>query len=1096
MQNRYTRGILLVWVLAGLVIRQDFSFCQSVEAQQEKRAAADARTQSQFDSSIVHFQRAATLFAEAGNRPSYYSCLNNIVDNCIRKSDFFRAESLLCSIEREGSKELGADDTALVATYNLLGYIRTYQDRYTEAVLYYSRAAAIRQKLFGPHDLQIATIEFGLGGAYYRSGNYTLAELCLEIAKEIQSESYGPVGVDLAHTTIMIGAVHADQNQHLKAIGDYQQGLSMLSSLRRDTSYEAASAHKYLGFSYKRLGDFARAAKHETLALDILRSIFGENHATVAACMVQLGDDLASMGDFVTALRYYQRSLLIFQSLLGPGHTSSFEIQRKIANLYAATGDTVRALDLARRVVDGEERVFGPLHPDMAKAYSEIASIYRANGEWKNAREYYAKALRIRQGLEGTRNRLDIAGILESIGETLIQQNKLDSAASTLIYSLQTQDSCEVSNALLRSSTLKNLGDIERRRSNYTGALQFYRASLFALTPGMNDTTLGSSVNIFDGSKERSCVQILAAKALALEELSARSSTDREPQIQALAAYEQASHALDRLRARYRSEGSKLFLQGEVLPIYQAGLGLSVSLYRTTGDPQRLEQAFSFAERAKSAILLERIRGANASHFVGIPDSLRQKEEELSREVATLSMQATLFEEHHDSTGVQRTRTLLIDADEALQRFQRDLERKFPSYFGLRYGSQSATTSELQAVLDPGTCLVEYSFARDSLIIFVIGKDSVRLTSVPAGAHVDKLAQSFVRSLKTMEGDDYIKAARGLYDILISPVASYIRGKKHLVIVPDGILTELPFEALLGPMKDTPAHFRVHPTYSDLPYLLRSHEVTYALSANLLDETLSRKPAVQKQLGSIAGFAPVFRDSSTRTVPPAIAAAAEHYAPALRSITIDNQTYNELKFSEEEVRSILDDFKGKKIGGVGFFHSLATEGNFKANAGNYSILHIATHGYMDDAHPELTALLFAPDKDGGSPEDGVLYAGEAYNLQLNADLVVLSSCESGTGKLEKGEGVMTMARGFFYAGARNLVYSLWKVSDRHTSLLMKAFYRELLSGASLSSALRKAKLDLMKNEATAFPFKWSGFVLVGRGYFLVSSLHPEFSNVH
>jgi CHAT domain-containing protein len=159
--------------------------------------------------------------------------------------------------------------------------------------------------------------------------------------------------------------------------------------------------------------------------------------------------------------------------------------------------------------------------------------------------------------------------------------------------------------------------------------------------------------------------------------------------------------------------------------------------------------------------------------------------------------------------------------------------------------------------------------------------------------------------------------------------------------------------------------------------------------------------------------------------------------------------------------------------------SSATKGEFKAYAPGHSIIHIATHGFIDEDHPDLSALFFAPSSDSTAGEEPLLYAGETYNLRLNADLVTLSSCESGVGKLVRGEGLMAMTRGFFYAGAKNVVCSLWKVYDKHADLLMRGFYRHELEGKEFSSALREAKLEMIKNRVTAHPFKWAGFALIG-----------------
>lgn len=194
---------------------------------------------------------------------------------------------------------------------------------------------------------------------------------------------------------------------------------------------------------------------------------------------------------------------------------------------------------------------------------------------------------------------------------------------------------------------------------------------------------------------------------------------------------------------------------------------------------------------------------------------------------------------------------------------------------------------------------------------------------------------------------------------------------------------------------------------------------------------------------------------------------------------MDGEHFNELHYSAGEVKSIAGMFESKGAPGRGFFHDDASEDNFKSNAGKYRYIHIATHGLLNEEHPELSGLIFSQPKDSIFAEDGILYSAECYNLELSADLVVLSSCESGVGQLLKGEGLMALARGFLYSGARNIVHSLWKIDDKNTSVLMIELYKNILAGKNQAEALRLAKLKLIQNQATAFPTTWSCFILIG-----------------
>lgn len=164
-----------------------------------------------------------------------------------------------------------------------------------------------------------------------------------------------------------------------------------------------------------------------------------------------------------------------------------------------------------------------------------------------------------------------------------------------------------------------------------------------------------------------------------------------------------------------------------------------------------------------------------------------------------------------------------------------------------------------------------------------------------------------------------------------------------------------------------------------------------------------------------------------------------------------------------------------------FLYKSAAEDRFKSelSKGSYRFLHIATHGFADEKNPALSGLIFSTP-DSSSEEDGVLHAEEMFNLKVNADIAVLSSCESGIGKLYKGEGMLAITRGFLHAGVSNLVFSLWKVSDKQTCALMVEFYRNVLKGKKYQNSLRQAKLKMLEDKNSAIPYYWSSFVLVGR----------------
>jgi CHAT domain-containing protein len=403
-------------------------------------------------------------------------------------------------------------------------------------------------------------------------------------------------------------------------------------------------------------------------------------------------------------------------------------------------------------------------------------------------------------------------------------------------------------------------------------------------------------------------------------------------------------------------------------------------------------------------------------------------------------------------------------------------EKIYPQYYDLKYKIQTAAVSDLQRSLDDKTALMEYFLGDSAIYIFAITQNGFATISVMKDSTFNATVTTLANSLKTLTSKTaYLRNAAALYRTLIKPVENQIAGKPRWVIIPDGELYQIPFEALLA-ANDPP---NVDADYRTLPCLIKQHEISYHYSATLFLKSRQERPAT-RYTGPFAGFAPVFNEQSKNgnlfaVTLPGFAVARPDAHRYL--VTRDGKTLEELKHSEQELREILAVFFNR---GRNYLYQEASEENFKKQTKGYKYVHVATHGFINSENPKLSNLAFSQPQSAGAEEDGVLFSAETYNLDLNADLLVLSACQTGAGQIVKGEGLMALTRGFLYSGARNIVASLWKVYDQHTSLLMVEMYRQIAAGQSYSAALREAKLKMITNPETAGPQSWASFVLIGR----------------
>jgi CHAT domain-containing protein len=305
----------------------------------------------------------------------------------------------------------------------------------------------------------------------------------------------------------------------------------------------------------------------------------------------------------------------------------------------------------------------------------------------------------------------------------------------------------------------------------------------------------------------------------------------------------------------------------------------------------------------------------------------------------------------------------------------------------------------------------------------------------------------------------FIELGRKFFQILVEPSLQYT-DRKIITIVPDGAITYLPFEGFLTEEADNE-----YINYMTLPYVIRDFSIGYSHSSTL---KFSKRLKTKSPERKVLAFAPKYRDLGT------YADLGTQY----RQPVENNEILLPLRGIIKEVQSINETVPSRI-----FLNEKATEANFKKFASDYNVLHLAMHTIMRDDEPLLSHLAFTNVVEEDTVEDNKLYAYEIYNMKLNAQMAVLSSCSSGFGKMQKGEGMMSLARGFTYAGCPSIIMTLWQVSDQSSSELMTSFYKFLKKGKSKQESMRLAKLKYLESadDLTSNPYFWSGFVVVGDG---------------
>ncbi len=383
--------------------------------------------------------------------------------------------------------------------------------------------------------------------------------------------------------------------------------------------------------------------------------------------------------------------------------------------------------------------------------------------------------------------------------------------------------------------------------------------------------------------------------------------------------------------------------------------------------------------------------------------------------------------------------------------------------------------------------MLEYFISDSAVYSFVIGKNILKMTKTEISSGFKNKLSEYIRAIKKNRFAQFQKNSYSLYNKLIKPVKKYFTNKTKLIIIPDGQLLFLPFSSLISKKQKNNQDIN----FSKLDYLIKNYEIAYQYSASLWLENFHTRQIDNKATGFL-GIAPFAGKEIVTQIDSANLSFLDKALPesVLRNITNTKNEYKPLPYSGKEINNIAELFNNQNIKTKKLMKSDASESMLKTFAKDYKYLHIATHGIINNIHPELSGLAFinenkklSKDKNDWKLEqntDGILYAKEIFDLDLNADLVVLSACETGIGKLEKGEGIISLTRGFLYNKVPNIVFSLWKINDKNTCELMTDFYSNFLQDKSYSASLRQAKLNMINNEKTAYPGNWAAFSLIGK----------------
>ncbi len=986
------------------------------------------------------------------------------------KSQLFRAWGIQCEqrgdldnagrhFDQSLQESLQPDPENLMVADNLnsLGRISGRRGDLAKAEKYFLQALDIRQKL-APESLVVAGILNNLGLMAKTHGDLAKSDQYLRQALRI-TEKLAPDSLDVALNLNNLGRVAEDRGDLEEAELFHLRALELRKRLNPG-SLEMAGSLSNLGNVAQQRGQLEKAEAYQLEGLEI-RQKLSPDSPDVAESFNALGILAADRGELIAAEKYHLQALDIRKRKLS---RDSIYLAASLFNLGEVAwlrGDLARAQDYHLRSLAIKKKQ-SPGSVNIARSFTALGMLAEERGHLASAAEYQRHALQI--NMEKAPGGLPVAASFNHLGSVAWGQGHLPRAENYLRQALLIEQK-QAPEGLDAAETFNLLGYIFRERGGIAESEEYCRKALAIrekLVPG----------------------SIRHAESLAA--LAGIMRLKHQP-VDAAQLFDQALNALENQTARLG--GAEDIRSG-----YRATYaGYYTDYIDLLMEEKKPELAFEVFERSRGRTLLEMLTEARLDIRKGVDWVLLEREHILREKlVASTNLQVRLLNSNQAESLAVAKKKEIEDLLTEYQQVQGQIRTSSPSYAALTQPRPLTTHEVQQQLLDRETVLLEYALGDARSYVWIVTSESLEGHVLPGRGRIESVAVRLYKLLAGLEHSstnqassqaDLSRLAAALSRMILSPLARQIKGKR-LLIVCDGALQYIPFAALPAPDAANLRRSRPIP-------LVVEHEIISSPSASVSALVRQDTAARRKAPKAVAVLAdPVFdaQDPRVTAVQAGLRRAGGQISSGPRSGTLSfSQSAEEmgwnhlarLPFSQREATAILEVTPpGQGMKALGFRASRTTATS--ADLAQYRMVHFATHGLFNNQHPEFSGLVLSLVDEHGNPQNGFLLLQDIYNLNLPAELVVLSACETALGKEVRGEGLIGLTRGFMYAGAARVLASLWNVDDVATAELMARFYKAMeQEGQAPPAALRQAQIQMWKQKRWHAPYYWAEFQIQG-----------------
>ncbi|MCO4292600.1 CHAT domain-containing protein [Solitalea sp. MAHUQ-68] len=815
------------------------------------------------------------------------------------------------------------------------------------------------------------------------------------------------------------GTLYQSINDQRKAINSYLQSIKHSQKVKNSPDSGLFKNYLYAGNAYYILSNFDSAKYYFDQAEKI--SLNTRNISSLDRLYNSLGALYYESGNYLQSENYFEKAISIINSQKSIDKDALVYLSNNLASAFRKLGHYNKALKLYKDLL--------PYEIGLASLKQNIGHTYLRMGKNDSALMY----------LSQVRSEIDPVSRIRLFNDFANAYfNKKEYQQAGLYFNRALKENITffgLGKNVDRSSTHLGKSSIQEQQGNYRKALEELQLAIINLTLSFEDKNIYTNPPVANNAiSVLELYHTLIRKAAVFRKLGSETKEFKDLEM-ALKTYQLALGLADYIRKSYDSDEAKLFFGNDLHEIFEQAINTAFDLYDRDKSNFYLETAFTLSEMSKGAVLYESIRNLEIKNVPGVPTHLIEQEKRIKQKITLLMLKLS---ESQDTKNGLDLRNQIRDFEIELGRVQKQFEKN-ETYYHLKYNSNTVSRKDLQSYLkNANTAAISYFMGSTELFTFFLSPDGFSASRQPIDNAFIKDLYSFKNELYELPAgskyNGYAPSFR-LFQKLVYPFIRSISSYKKLLIIPDGELNYIPFEAL----NSTPKFDK---------FILHDYAIAYAYSFSFLgikslktnntqDRILAMAPFTDRSINSNIGFL---------------------YLPA----------------SGEEI---------KDINGDRYYGKDAQKKLFLKIASNYNIIHLATHAKTDVNDPLNAFISFYPYSQN-KQSDFKLFTSEIYNMRLNnLKLVILSACETGNGKLVNGEGIMSLARAFAYAGCPNIISTLWNANDESSSKISILLHKYLKEGYSAEEALRKAKLTYLNDPEIESRFRtpnyWANFIFVG-----------------